>query len=205
MIRLSFSAWNRHGYQTPAIWISIAASLLLLLGGAALHSRLVTQTARARIQDSSLSLKVQPVENALLLSWDKNARLVATADRAVLTITDGDRKEDVDLNLSYFRSGQVVYEPISDDIGFKLEVSRRVDGITTHESVRVLNFLPQAPARRRSRFAQPAVRAVSSQPAETPTVTETANVSSASFTPAVQVSAAATEAPVTVDASQPAP
>ena len=200
MIR-SFSALNRHGYRTRAIWISIAVSLLLLLGGVALRGR---QIARAQIEDSSLSLKVQPIENALLLSWDKDARLVSTADRAVLTITDGDRKEDVDLDLSYFRSGQVVYEPISSDVGFRLEISRRADGMTTHESVRILNFHSEAPAPRRGSSAPPALRAASSQPAETPIVTETANASSVSITPAVEVGAA-TEAPVTGDASQPAP
>ncbi len=110
---------------------------MLLLGGSVFLNHLFGQS---QSQDSPLLLKVQPVNDRLLLSWDRDASLVLTADRATLTIADGERKEDVDLDLNYFRCGKIMYLPISNDISFRLQVSNRKEGRTAVGSVRFLNF-----------------------------------------------------------------
>jgi hypothetical protein len=148
---------------------------------------------------------VRPVENAVLLSWDKNARLVSTADRAVLTITDGNRQENVDLNLTFFRRGHVVYEPISNDVAFRLAISRRTDGMTAHDSVRVLNFHPPQPAPREIRPARSLAQTASTQPVQTFFATPATNASAAATTPALHVSAAANVGPLSDEASHQAP
>ena len=201
----SSSSSIHHGYLIRATWILIPAGLLLLLSGAALHGLLSGQSVRAYTEDSFLSLRVQPVESALLLSWDKNARLVSTADRAVLTITDGNRQETVDLNLTFFRRGQVVYEPISNDVAFRLAISRRADGTTAHDSVRVLNFHPPGPAPRTIHPARSLAQTASTQPLQTSFATPATNASAAATTPVLHVSAAANLGPLGDEASHQAP
>jgi hypothetical protein len=116
----------------------LAALAVLLVAGTAVFSHSLGR-ARWAPEDLRVSLKVQPEADGLLLSWDRNSTLVASADRATLTITDGSRTEDVDLDLNYFRGGRIRYQPIGRDVRFRLLVSNQKEGRYAVESVRLQN------------------------------------------------------------------
>ena len=80
------------------------------------------------------------------MSWDRNAPLIASATRAILTITDGDRKEDTELDLGQLRNGSIVYSPITNDVSFRLEVTDVKNGKVGQESVRRLAGTGKPPA-----------------------------------------------------------
>jgi hypothetical protein len=58
-------------------------------------------------------------------------------------ITDGDHTEDVPLDLGQLRGGSVVYEPITGEVIFRLEVVSIRQGKNSSETVRA--FLPRRP------------------------------------------------------------
>jgi len=96
-------------------------------------------------------LKVERNAGQLVLSWNRNADIVKTAQKATLTITDGASTEDDDLDLGTLRGGSVVYSAITNDVGFKLEVSDLKNRKSLSESIRALPDGP-APPRSRRRF-----------------------------------------------------
>jgi outer membrane biosynthesis protein TonB len=80
-----------------------------------------------------------------MLTWNAGADAVRTANRAVLSITDGGRSEDVELYLPQFRTGGVMYDPVTRDVAFRLTVDS--DGAAeTKESVRVIGWKRSAEA-----------------------------------------------------------
>lgn len=94
---------------------------------------------------ASLALRVERNAGQLLLSWNREATAVKAAQAAVLSILDGDHKEDVKLELNQLRSGSIVYSPITNDVSFKLEVTD-ARGQTANETVRVIAGRPSPAA-----------------------------------------------------------
>ena len=90
----------------------------------------------------SLLLRAERNAGQLLLSWNREAALVKTASKAVLLISDGDHKEEVELDLGQLRNGSIVYSPITNDVSFRLEVTDAKQGKSLNESVRVLAGRP---------------------------------------------------------------
>jgi TonB family protein len=131
---------------------------------------------------SSLALRVERNAGQLLLSWNREATLVKEAQRAILSILDGDHKEDVQLDLGQLRSGSIVYSPITNDVSFRLEVTNLTQGKSLSESVRVLAGRPSpaaplgqpAPAKPSAPVGEPKPRQEAppstslTKPAETP-------------------------------------
>lgn len=98
------------------------------------HSQLRT-TAVASGPFEPLGLSARAEKGKLLLTWNVGSEAVKKARRAVLSITDGDRKEEVDLSLRLFHAGALVYEPVTEDVTLQLRVS--ADGaVDTIEAVR---------------------------------------------------------------------
>jgi protein TonB len=60
----------------------------------------------------------------------------------VLTINDGDRQENYNMDPAQLSSGSIVYSPISGDVSFRMELTGRDQTKTTTESVRVLRTRP---------------------------------------------------------------
>jgi TonB family protein len=90
----------------------------------------------------SLLLRAERNAGQLLLSWNREAALVKTASKAVLLISDGDHKEEVELDLGQLRNGSIVYSPVTNDVSFRLEVTDAKQGKSLNESVRVLAGRP---------------------------------------------------------------
>ena len=126
--------------------LAAAAMLALIVGlfvypGVLRHPTKVT-TVTAPQDTSPLQLRVERTAGELLLSWNRDSEAIRNASKAVLSITDGDQHENVDMDLAQLRNGSVVYSPTGADISFKMEVSDKTANKTTSESVRVLRTRP---------------------------------------------------------------
>lgn len=151
------------------LWIPVAALLLLVIAGLFLWWRSRPTGPVSAPDASALGLRVERSGGQLLLSWNRSLPLLQTAQRAILTISDGDHREDVEMDLGQLRSGSIVYSPITSDVSFRLEVTDLKNGKSVSESVRVLGGKP-SPA------GPPAdaARAATSNAAPTPSAPESA-------------------------------
>ncbi len=171
------------------------------------------QPVEVRTAESSLGLRVERNAGQLALFWNRNTSLIASAQRATLSITDGDHKEDVDLDLNQLRSGSIVYAPLTNDVSFRLEVTDLKHGKSLSESMRVLAGRPSpsvpmtAPVMA-ARPAGPERPPVKAAPASVPNTSGpvAANVPAlAASQPAPATGAAPKTAPPPVTAAPPAP
>lgn len=94
-------------------------------------------------QDSSpLQLRVERTAGELLITWNRDAEVIKNASKAVLSISDGEQHENVEMDLAQLRNGSIVYSPSSIDTSFKMEVIDKTNAKTASESVRVLRTRP---------------------------------------------------------------
>jgi TonB family protein len=87
---------------------------------------------------SQLQLRVERAAGELLLTWSPDAEAIRNASKAVLSITDGDQHENVQMDLAQLSTGRILYSPSGKDISFKMEVLDKARKKTTSESVRML-------------------------------------------------------------------
>jgi periplasmic protein TonB len=123
------------------LWAAIVVVLLLAAGGYYVY-RLRTAAPEVKPADTSLALKVERSAGQLVLSWNREADLVKTAQTATLTIIDGEHTEDVPVDVGQLRGGSVVYAPITNDVVFKLELNDQKRGISKSETIRALAGRP---------------------------------------------------------------
>jgi periplasmic protein TonB len=125
-----------------------------------------TKTLAPVRQDSSpLQLRVERAAGELLLTWSPDAEAIRNASKAVLSITDGDQHENVDMDLAQLASGRIVYSPSGTDISFKMEVLDKAQKKTTSESVRMLRTHPSPLQEQNDAAAKSAVLAAGANPA----------------------------------------
>lgn len=87
---------------------------------------------------ASLSLRVERTGTDILLTWSRDSIAIQRANHAVLSISDGDRHENYDMDVNQLRSGSIVYSPLTADVSFKMEVTGPNGAKTASESVRAL-------------------------------------------------------------------
>lgn len=124
------------------LWISLALIIAIAAGVVGYMKFGLRAPAGTGEDPSSLALRVERNGGQLLLTWNRNATLLQTAQRAILSITDGEHREDVELDLTQLRSGSIVYSPLTSDVSFRLEVTDLTKGKSLSESVRVLAGRP---------------------------------------------------------------
>src|SRR5207302_7965445 len=79
-----------------------------------------TRTATTPQQDlSPLQLHVERSNGELLLTWNRDSDAIRTATKAVLVISDGEQRENVEMDLAQLRNGSIYYSPQTADISFK--------------------------------------------------------------------------------------
>jgi len=133
--------------KTPRAWQGLLLrTATILMATAALVISVVTylgaprpprQEAAASIPAGSmLGLQVERNPPDLLLTWNRNAREIATARRATLSIRDGRVERSQDLDKTQLARGSFLYTPASDDVQFRLEVYGADDG-SVAQSIRV--------------------------------------------------------------------
>jgi len=98
--------------------------------------------ASARPEASQLQLRIERSSGELLLTWNPDAEVIKNASKAVLSITDGDQKEDTNMDLAQLGQGKIVYSPSGKDIRFEMRVTDK-SGKTTMEPQRII--LPPSP------------------------------------------------------------
>ncbi|MEN6602430.1 MAG: hypothetical protein ABFD86_08420 [Bryobacteraceae bacterium] len=102
------------------------AFIFLLLGvllgfQAALQMRPAPQPAS--VEDAvRLGLSIKQRGDNIQLTWNRGSPVILTAQRARLTIFDGDAQQATDLDSATLRSGNVIYRHITRAVRFRLEV-----------------------------------------------------------------------------------
>lgn len=127
--------------------IGIVAVVTVLVGlalfvypGILRHSSRTASTAGVDL--ASLSLRVERTGTDILLTWNRDSSAIQHANHATLSISDGDRHENYDMDLSQLRNGSIVYSPLTADVSFRMEVTGANNAKTASESVRVLRTRP---------------------------------------------------------------
>ena len=116
---------------------SVALFVALFVYPGLLHTNSKTPAPVSK-DSSQLQLRVERAAGELLLTWSPDAEAIRNASKAVLSITDGDQHENVEMDLAQLASGRIVYSPSGTDISFKMEVLDKAQKKTTSESVRML-------------------------------------------------------------------
>jgi TonB family protein len=122
--------------------VAAALGMLVLVGGflfvypALLHRGDRGQTV-AQQDSSPLGLRIERTAGGLLLTWNRDAVVIQHASKVVLSISDGDRHENIEMDPNQVRTGSIVYPPISGDVSFQMEVTDAKQSRTTSESLRV--------------------------------------------------------------------
>lgn len=121
---------------------SIALFVALFVYPGLLRNNAKPGAVTARQDSSQLQLGVERKAGELLLTWNRDAEAIRNASKAVLSITDGQQHQNVEMDLALLASGRVVYSPSGTDISFKMEVIDKSQNKTTSESVRMLRTHP---------------------------------------------------------------
>jgi TonB family protein len=124
-----------------------AAAMLVLVGGTMVVYPMLRKSLSPRpapvTQDSSpLSLRVERTSGGMLLTWNRDLPVIQGATKVVLSISDGDRHENIQLDPNQVRTGSILYPPITGDVSFQMEVTDPHQAKTTSESLRVLDPRP---------------------------------------------------------------
>jgi TonB family protein len=175
----------------------VAAAIgMLVLGGGGLivYPTLVhrvNRPARTAQQDSSpLALRAERTAGGMLLTWNRDLPVIQSASKVVLSISDGDRHENIQLDPNQVRTGSILYQPNTGDVSFQMEVTDPRQSKTTSESLRVLDPRP-SPLDQPSGAASkdnPAVKPAAT-PDATPTSTSAEDTKAPDDTPAVKPAA----------------
>jgi protein TonB len=123
------------------LWIALVV-IVLAIGGFFAYRQFILLRPAAPAVSESLDLRAERNAGQLMVTWNREASAIQRAERATLSITDGDHKEDVDLDLGLLRKGSIIYTPLTNDVSFRLEVADLKGGKSTSEAVRVLAGRP---------------------------------------------------------------
>jgi TonB family protein len=129
------------------LMVAAALGMLVLVGGflfvyPALLHRGAAPTTTAQQDSSALGLRIEHTSGGLLLTWNNRSAVIQHAAKVVLSITDGDRHENIEMDPNQVRTGSIVYPPISGDVSFQMEVADVNQTRTTSESLRWLDPRP---------------------------------------------------------------
>jgi TonB family protein len=140
------------------LMVAAAAAMVVIGGSLVVYPMLrksISPRSPAVQQDSSaLSLRVERTTGGMLLSWNRDLPAIQSASKVVLSISDGDRHENIQLDPNQVRTGSILYPPMTGDVSFQMEVTDPHQTRTTSESLRVLDPRPSPMAD--SAAAQPA-------------------------------------------------
>jgi len=122
--------------------VTVIAFVVLFVYPGLLHRGARPGPVAAHQDSSPLSLRAEHAGADLMLTWNRDADVVKNATRAVLSISDGERQENYNMDLNQLRIGSIQYTPVTSDVSFRMEVTERNQATTTTEAVRVLGTRP---------------------------------------------------------------
>jgi protein TonB len=114
------------------LWLIVAAAVVLILfvGYLVWPKHKTQNVATSTGQESTeLMLRVQRNGGELLLTWNRDSDVVRKATHAVLSISDGEQHENVDMDPAQLRTGSIVYTPGTPDVVFSMEINGKPQGI----------------------------------------------------------------------------
>jgi protein TonB len=165
--------------------VAAAVAMVALVGGGLfVYPMLIKHGGRPSTvapQDSSpLSLRVERTSGGMLLTWNRDLPVIQSATKVVLSISDGDRRENIELDPNQVRTGSILYPPITGDVSFQMEVTDPRQSKTTSESLRVLDPRPNPLAETGSTPAGTTPKETApAKPAAAPTTTAAATTQAA--------------------------
>ena len=174
------------------LMVAAALGMLVLVGGALvvypMLMKRISPAATAGQQDSSpLSLRVERTSGGMLLTWNRDLPVIQGATKVVLSISDGERHENIQLDPNQVRTGSILYPPMTGDVSFQMEVTDPHQAKTTSESLRVLDPRPsplEAPSTTPAATQTAAKEPASTKPAAAePAATATVEAKTAEVTP----------------------
>jgi TonB family protein len=129
------------------LMVAAAVGMLVLVGGSLvvypMLMKRISPAPTAGQQDSSpLSLRVERTSGGMLLTWNRDLPVIQGATKVVLSISDGERHENIQLDPNQVRTGSILYPPMTGDVSFQMEVTDPHQAKTTSESLRVLDPRP---------------------------------------------------------------
>lgn len=116
---------------------------------------------------SLLGLRVVSEGTDLRVSWSRESHLIATAHGALLTIRDGEAKQEVYLDPEQLQSGNVLYRPVNDHVQFRLELQATSAGQNARETVLAISGRNPSAASMSVSPAAPSVMPSPSAPSQT--------------------------------------
>jgi hypothetical protein len=119
--------------------LSLAAILLFSITVLRGWAKASGDPASANVS-SDLRLTVREESGRLLIGWSRDSEAIRGAKRAILTVTEAGRSEDVELGPDLLRRNRLVYSPLTGDVSFRLLVRGGAADGATVESVRFLTF-----------------------------------------------------------------
>jgi hypothetical protein len=136
----SSSAAKEKGQGAPG-WVWIPLSFVFLLLGVVLGFQISMTFNKPpapakQLDPYALGVSVARLGDSLLVKWNLDAPAVQKAQRAVLTIFDGDTRKTVDLGLDDLARGGVLYRNFNQTARFRLEVFHS-DARTVTESAEI--------------------------------------------------------------------
>lgn len=102
------------------------------------------------------SLRVERSGDYLRLHWDPSAPAVRNADKAVLSISEGELQKEFQLDKNQLTQGSVAYSPSGNDVIFRLELHQSDRKVS--EAVRVITGEAERPAERKAEDSKPALK-----------------------------------------------
>ena len=130
-------------------WAWAALLALFVLAGGVVGARMARSKTNEAAVNDALDLRLGRDAGGLVLRWNRESRVIATAKNAILRIEDSNHNQNFDLNLEQLRFGKVVYFPGSENVNFRLEVVDSGGSRSVTEWVRVTGRLvtwpPQDP------------------------------------------------------------
>ena len=156
-------------YGGKKLWALFGGlAMLALAGGTMVYLNSKPKVSSQPIvaqDDSGLQLRADRQGQQLVVTWNRDGNLVKTADKAVLAITDGAQKEEIQLDAGQLHSGSIVYTPVTGDVSFRLEVTDTKQSKSRSEFIRVL---PAAPVTDESSAQKSTAIGTPDKPAVTP-------------------------------------
>ncbi len=130
-------AWRK--LKPTWVWGLVAAAVLACSGVLFVYPGLVKKSVP---QPVALSLRIERTAGDLLVTWNRESSAVRDARSAVLSISDGERQENYQMDVAQLRTGSIVYSPLTPDVSFKLDVTGAGQAKIASEMVRVLRTRP---------------------------------------------------------------
>lgn len=132
------SFFSRHAWfpQVTPLWWLVFGFCFLLLGAGVWYRGMEKRSTPAEVVNKKLMLQAEPDGGHVRVSWNREAPAIVSAEKAVLSIKDGFKRNELVLGLSELRKGGLIYSPVSSEVDLDLNVFTSNDGTVT-DSVHV--------------------------------------------------------------------